>query len=277
VVISGYGAVLSASNLITGNTVHDNDAAGISVQGCTSDPGGGIACPNNIIELNETYNNNSRVDDFAGIWLCEAGTGNIVRYNRSHNNGTAIYRGAGIMLDSSSLSIDCHHNKCYFNTNGGITNGSSGHSVSQNTLYHNDEQGWDVGEICLFGGASGLMILSNIMQASAGKHVIRAFAGTGGFADYNCYYADLALPFDLFGTDLNFTTWKALTIIDLHSLFEDPQLDLTDFFSKNYRLKGAGSGGADIGAGDIIVPQGDAISYSRRRDAVFFSRPISKW
>jgi hypothetical protein len=281
-VVSGYDEQVSDSNLILRVKAYRNDSSGVSIQGCTTDPDGGRACKSNIIEWCETYENNQRIDDRAGIYIIEAGIGNIVRYCKSRNNGTATTRSQGIMIDTDSEAVEAHHNLCHHNNNGGIGMCALYHNVYNNTLYHNNEGSWDSGELNFFndwheGGVNAAYntVRNNIAVASIGKLVFKVSAGSeiGHVVDYNSYYADIVAPFDWIGTTKTYAQWKAATGYEAHSWNINPLLTAL-YYSRNFALKCSGYGNTYIGCYPVLgeVTIGDEVGNRLFNDTIAMKR-----
>ncbi len=216
--VTGWNSVICDGNTISENTISFVDTAGINLNN--------LGVTNTIVEKNQIDHAGQFYDDCAGISTYMAGSGNIIRRNKSYNGGTTSTRCAGIMVDTGSAPSQIYYNICYGNTNGGIDVTGSGHKIYNNSLYHNNEQAWDSGEINFFyNGTSNVEIKNNIAIPNPGKYVIRVPQGTtaGHYIDYNAYYPVDAL-FDWGGYSTNFAGWKNKSNQDATSLNIDPQL-----------------------------------------------------
>jgi hypothetical protein len=226
ITVQGWYAPLSNYATITRNNIHDVDTLGANVTN------GNVGNPTNtIFEYNTVYNAVQGQDDNAGMGSYHSGTGTIFRYNTISNCGTANFRGSGINVDSWSAPTLVYGNVVYGNNYGGINLTSAGHSVYNNTLWHNNENTADAGEISIFAqegiAGSSETIKNNVLVASAGKHLIRVYAGntTGHVLDYNLYYSSQTNAFDWGGVDENWSDWKTATGgQEMHSLNVDPAL-----------------------------------------------------
>ena len=216
--VTGWNSAICDGNTISGNTISFVDTVGINLNN--------VGVTNTIVEQNQIDHAGQFYDDCAGISTYMAGSGNIIRRNKSYNGGTTSTRCAGIMIDTGSAPSQIYYNICYGNTNGGIDVTGSGHKIYNNTLYHNNEQAWDSGEINFFySGTSNCEVINNIAIASPGKYVIRVPQGTtdGHYLDHNVYYPIYAL-FDWGGYSTNFDGWKSKSKQEVSSLNIDPQL-----------------------------------------------------
>lgn len=226
IMVEGWYAPLSNHATISRNIIHDVATLGSAVTN------GNVGNPTNtIFEYNTVYRAVQGQDDHAGMGSYHSGTGTIFRYNTIYSCGTASCRGSGINIDSWSAPTLVYGNVVYGNNYGGINLTAAGHSVYNNTLWHNNENTADAGEISIFKqeglAGSSETIRNNILVASAGKHLIRVNAGntTGHVVDYNLYHSSQTRAFDWGGVDKDWADWKTATAgQETHSLNVDPML-----------------------------------------------------
>jgi parallel beta-helix repeat protein len=219
ILITAWNNVPTTGNTISGNYIHHTGGAGVVL--------GNAGTSDNRIEHNRIGYTNQLNFDGSGIHLGGSGTGNVIRYNRIFNGGSISVKSAGIMADINPAPTQFYYNLIYGNNNGGILLTGSGHEVLNNTLYHNNESIWNVGEIDFFPwgtGVSDCTVKNNIMVASDGKHFFTVnnwgYDSTKGHdIDYNIYMGNTEWRF-IWGDQVtsDFENWKTLSSQDAHSL-----------------------------------------------------------
>jgi len=229
--ISGYGSGTNSTNDIKGNIVGYMDYEGIILSNY-----GGTGPIDNTIENNQVSYCAQNKNDAGGIYTYGAGAGNVIRYNLSYNNGTANMQAEGIEVDTYSATTTIYGNIAYGNTDGGIDLTGSGHLVYNNTLYNNDTQSWNAGELNFYNvtNCMGMTVENNIAYASPGKSaiVIAPECETGQTINNNLYYGSAASPFDWGYTNYNFVGWKQNSGQDANSLNANPLFtDLSGSYS----------------------------------------------
>ena len=212
------GASAASGTSILSNAVSYSGGGGISLY--SANTGDGLGPTNTDVESNDVSFSGQTLDDRSGLSQYGAGTGTVFAYNVVHNGGTASTRSSGIMVDLGTPSVQVNYNIVYLNTNGCIAVGSNSATIYNTTCYHNNENGYDIGELNTFGSASDVLFKNNIAVASAGKHLVRTL--TGNTFDHNVFYGGSAAPFEWGSANYSFVAWKTNSRQDANSINADP-------------------------------------------------------
>lgn len=204
----------SSNNTITGNTIYNNGAGGISVN---------TGCASNTFSNNVVYQNGQLNADYFGIDLYKVGNNNIVKNNVVHDQHYISLSSGGIRFDAEPGGVFGTGNVIYgnivYNEREGIyILGADGAAIYNNSVYNSSANG-----IHVHGSdADGNIVKNNIVH-TATTHLIYNQDATNSVIDYNLYYPDGATAFDYTGSISNFASWKTNSGQDAHSTTNDPK------------------------------------------------------
>jgi len=201
---------------------------------------------NNIVEKNECYR-----AAHAGIELsidiskpAVGSSNNTIRYNVVHDNGSN-----GLMTDFEPTQNNKFlYNLVYNHPNGScIFANNTGHQFYNNTCYNN-RNGIYLYVSKTTPHTGNISIKNNIIVSSSRSNIVIE-PGVQGPVELsnNEYFPDDAAKFDLRGSLLNFSSWKASTGQDANSFVADPRFVATAPAGPNdFRLQ---NGSPAIGKG----------------------------
>lgn len=209
--------LITASDFLTiqRNTVYQNGAAGISINGDGSSPDG---C---IIQNNIVYSNGQAISDYWGIDLYKVGDNNIVRYNIVHDHHYISVSSGGIRFDAQpggvfGLNNQISYNLIYNERCGIEIGGASAFTIYNNTIYNSSEVGLAITNAETTSGT----IKNNILH-TASSNIIQNLDATNVLFDNNCYFP-VSVFFRWNTSKTNFATWKTNCSGDANSLNSDP-------------------------------------------------------
>jgi hypothetical protein len=228
---------------VSGNLVHDNNNIGIDFIGyegvcpdASQDYARNGVCRSNFVWNISVVSNAAYVpaDFSAGGIYSDGGSNVLIELNQIHNCDIGVEM-ASEHAGHAAIACVCRDNLIWSNNSQGISIGgySSGAGrterciITHNTLYHNDTQMQQYGELLVQYYANSNVITHNLLVASSQNILFNSqYPSTNNIVDWNLYFApggSNSAEWDWNGNAYpSFPAWRAGTANDMHSIFAAP-------------------------------------------------------
>ena len=171
--IYATGSTNSHGNTVSGNTVSNTGATGISLN--TDTAADAALIQNNIIDGNTVIGANALAYDSAGIYLLNIGVGNVLKNNTIRGGGNKYLRSAGIMADGGTAPLEISYNTIFGNSLAGIAVTGTGHNIHNNVIQENGVPSWESAQIVFFPvseNASACTVNDNTLAAGGNRKLL---------------------------------------------------------------------------------------------------------